>query len=60
MLALLGHSPKITHLSLFFRALSYLADMVGSRLYEVPRSVAVRYWHHVVLSLFGYLYFERI
>ena len=49
--------------SFFFvprRSLSKIADMVGTRLSQIPRSVAVRYWHHAVLGLYGYLYFERL
>ena len=42
------------------RSLSKIADMVGSKLKNIPRSVIIRYWHHAVLSLYGYLYFERI
>ena len=34
--------------------------MVGQRLAQIPRSVTARYWHHAVLSLFGYLFYERL
>ena len=40
--------------------LSSIANMVAKRLAAIPRSVAVRYWHHAVLHLFSYLYFERL
>ena len=42
------------------RNLSNIADMVCKRLASIPRSVRVRYWHHAVLGLYGYLYFERL
>ena len=42
------------------KSLSNLADIVSSRLKEIPRSVAIRYWHHIILGLFGYLYFEKL
>ena len=42
------------------KSLSHVAEMVRSRLASIPRSVAVRYWHHAVLGLFGYLYYERL
>ena len=34
--------------------------MVGGKLKSIPRSVIIRYWHNAILSLYGYLYFERI
>ena len=46
-------------LILFHRSLSHVADMVGARLAQIPRSIRIRYWHNCVLSLYGYLYFER-
>ena len=42
------------------KSLSNLAEMVHGRLSTIPRSVAIRYWHNVVLSLYGYLYFEKL
>ena len=42
------------------KSLSHIADIVRNRLTSIPRSVAVRYWHHAVLGLFGYLYYERL
>ena len=42
------------------KSLSHLANMVGTRLAAIPRSVAVRYWHQAVLGLYGYLYYERL
>ena len=42
------------------KALSNLANMVGARLAAIPRTEAIRYWHHAVLHLYGYLYFERL
>ena len=42
------------------KSLSNIADMVGSRLSAIPRSVAIRYWHHITLGLYGYLYYERL
>ena len=43
-----------------YRSLTHIADMVGYRLSQIPRAVAKRYWHHAVLGLYGYLYYERI
>ena len=40
--------------------MSHIADMVGRRLVGIPQSVRVRYWHHAVLNLYGYLYFQRL
>ena len=42
------------------RSLTHIANMVGTRLESIPRSVAIRYWHQAVLNLYGYTYFERI
>lgn len=42
------------------KSLSHIADMVGKRLKEIPRSLAARYWHKAVLEHFGYLAFERL
>ena len=42
------------------KSLRHVADMVATRLSAIPRAVAVRYWHHAVLNLYGYLYFERL
>ena len=42
------------------KSLSHLANMVGTRLASIPRPVRVRYFHHAVLRLYGYLYFERL
>ena len=42
------------------KALSSVADMAGNKLASIPRSVACRYWHHIVANLYGYLYYERI
>ena len=42
------------------KSLSNIAEMVHTRLSNIPRSVTIRYWHHVVLSLYGYLYFEKL
>ena len=42
------------------KSLSNIANMVRTRLSAIPRSIAVRYWHHAVLNLYGYLYFERL
>ena len=42
------------------KSLKNLADTVGSRLATIPRSVAIRYWHHIALALYGYLYYERL
>jgi hypothetical protein len=46
--------------SSLFRSLTLLADMVMEKLQKIPRSVAIRYWHHAVLHLYGYLCFERL
>jgi len=48
------------HLPTGKKSLSHLADMVGSRLAEIPRSVVISYWHRAVLNLYGYLYYERL
>ena len=42
------------------KSLRHIADMVATRLAAIPRAVAIRYWHRAVLSLYGYLYFERL
>ena len=42
------------------KSLSHIADMVAKKLTKVPRSIAIKYWHHAVSSLNGYLYMERI
>ena len=42
------------------KSLSNIAEMVEKRLSEIPKSVAIRYWHHAVLGLYGYLYYERL
>ena len=42
------------------RSLAHVAEIVRARLTSIPKSVAVRYWHHAVLGLYGYLYFERL
>ena len=34
--------------------------MVGERLYEVPKSTYIRFWHHSALELFKYLYYQRL
>ena len=34
--------------------------MVGERLAAIPREVRIRYWHHAVLGLYGYLYYQRL
>ena len=42
------------------KSLTNIVEMVESRLSEIPQSVRVRYWHHAVLGLYSYLYFERL
>ena len=42
------------------KSLNNLAELVEKRLAEIPKSVAIRYWHHAVLGLFGYMYYERL
>jgi len=42
------------------KGLNHIAEMVGKRLKEIPRSVVVRYWHHAVEKHYDYLCFERI
>ena len=42
------------------RSLSYIVDMVGQRLADIPRSTRVSYWHHMVPNFYGYLYYERL
>jgi len=34
--------------------------MVGTRLAAIPKATRIKYWHHAVLGLYGYLYFERL
>ena len=34
--------------------------MVGTRLGSIVRSTRVSYWHHAVLNLYAYLYYERL
>ena len=48
------------HLPTGKKSLSHLAAMVNNRLASIPRSVAIKYWHHVVLHHFGQLCLERI
>ena len=45
---------------LLSRSLQNIAEMVSAKLAAIPRSVAVRYWHHAALNLYGYLFFERL
>jgi len=42
------------------RSLSIVADLVGQKLSAIPRATVVRYWHQVVLHLFGFLTYERV
>ena len=42
------------------KALTNIVEMVAKRLSNIPKSVAVRYWHHAVLNHYGYLCFERL
>ena len=42
------------------KGLTNVANMVGTRLAAIPRSVAVRYWHHAVLHLCGSLDVKRL
>ena len=42
------------------KSLSHIADIVAKKLAEIPRSVTMRYWHHAIVNLYGYLYMERI
>ena len=42
------------------KSLSNIADFVEKRLAEVPKSVAIRYWHCAVLGLYRYMYYERL
>ena len=42
------------------KALSHIADMVGTRLAAIPRSVAARYWHHAIEGHYAYLCYERL
>ena len=42
------------------KSLTNISDMVGKRLKAIPRSVAIMYWHHVLLHHYSYLYFEKI
>ena len=60
VIVLLIHYSLILLFLLNNRSLSNLADMVGHKLISIPKSVVIRYWHHTVLSLYGYLYYEKI
>lgn len=42
------------------KSLSHVTDLVARRLKQIPKATVIRYWHHVVLNHFGYLYFERL
>ena len=42
------------------KSLGHIADMVCRRLKQIPRSVAIRYWHHALEKHYGYLYFEKL
>ena len=42
------------------KSLTNIVGMVETRLSEIPRSVGIRYWHHAILGLYSYLYFERL
>lgn len=42
------------------KSLSHIADMVGKRLSDIPRSVAISYWHHALQGHYGYLCYERL
>ena len=42
------------------KSLSHIADMVGKRLAEIPRSIVIRYWHHAMEEHYGYLSFNRL
>lgn len=42
------------------KSLSHVAEMVEQRLAAIPRSTAIRYWHHSVLGHYSYLCYERL
>ncbi len=42
------------------KSLSNVAQMVAQRLSGIPRSTAIKYWHHAVLGHYGYLCMERL
>ena len=42
------------------KSLSNIADMVGTRLASIPRSITMRYWKEALLNHYCYLYFERL
>ena len=42
------------------RSLHLLAEMVGKKLSQTPRSTYIRFWHRTTLNLYKYLYYERI
>ena len=42
------------------KGLTSLANMVGNRLASITRSTRIKYWHHCVLNLYSYLYYERL
>ena len=42
------------------KSLANVAEMVRSRLASIKRSVAISLWRPACLSLYGYLYYERL
>jgi len=42
------------------KGLNNIAEMVIKRLKAIPRSVAIRYWHHAIEGHYRYLCFERL
>ena len=42
------------------KSLSNVAQIVEQRLAAIPRSVAIKYWHHATLGHYGYLSYERL
>ena len=42
------------------KSISNVAQLVEKRLAAIPRTVAVKYWHHAVLGHYSYLCYERL
>jgi len=42
------------------KSLHLVAEMIGAKLQQTPKSTYVRFWHRTTLNLFKYLYYEHI
>ena len=41
-------------------AFQHVVKMVGRRLASISRSTCVRFWHHTLLELYKYIYYDKI